>query len=184
MKKGTLLFIVIAVLWTITLNMNGAKEQNPTAKGAANQSQKEELPRIGFKAPGFKLKALDEKEYSLETLEGKPVVINFWASWCGPCRLEAPELVKLYEKYKNQLEIYAINLTFNDSIEGAKAFSDEYDFTFPVLLDTDGLVGKRYQVQAIPTTFFVNEKGIVVDQVTGLAQPDDLEGKFLKLLKR
>lgn len=182
MKKGILLFIVIAVLWTITLNINAAKEQNQAGQGISNQDQMEELPRIGFKTPRFKLQGLNEEVYSLETLKGKPVVINFWASWCGPCRVEAPELVKLYEKYKNQLEIYAINLTSNDSIEGAKTFSDEYGFTFPVLLDLDGSVGNRYQIQAIPTTYFVNERGIIVDQVTGLAQPEQLEQKFLKLL--
>ncbi len=143
----------------------------------------EELPKAGFKAPPFSLQALDAQSYSLEGLEGKPVVINFWASWCGPCRKEAPELVKLYEKYNTQLEIYAVNMTADDSIGDATAFAKEFGFAFPVLLDEKGEVAKRYQVQSIPTTFFVNREGIIVDKTLGLVDRQTLENKFKKLIR-
>ena len=181
MKKGLMILIVGAVLWTLALYVNSSKEQM-NSENTPSAPQLEELPRIGFKAPGFELQGLDEEVYSLKRLNGKPVVINFWASWCGPCRLEAPELVRLYDKYNDRVEIYAVNLTSSDSIEGAKGFAEEFGFSFPVLLDLDGSVGNTYQVKAIPTTYFVNHKGIIIDQVTGLVPPDQLEKKFQNLI--
>lgn len=144
---------------------------------------KEEVAKVGFKAPQFNLQGLNGQPYSLDQLGGKPVVINFWASWCGPCRVEAPELVKLYKKYGKQVEIYAVNLTASDSIEGAKAFANEFGFTFPVLLDDQGEVAKAYRITPIPTTFFVNGDGIIADKVTGLIDPQTLEAKFKQLIR-
>lgn len=146
-------------------------------------ANKEELPKVGYKAPFISLQGLDGKTYSFESLNGKPVIINFWASWCAPCRIEAPELVELYAKYKDQLEIYAVNVTASDSIEGAQAFSQEYGFTFPVLLDEKADVARKYQIKPIPTTYFVNSEGIIVDKLIGLADPQTLENKFKQLIR-
>lgn len=159
--------------------------QNTTAKTAQQARQTEELPKIGFKAPSFTLPSFDDKTYAVPMKDGKPVVINFWASWCGPCRLEAPELVKLYDKYKGKLEIYAVNLTLQDTVPNAKAFVDEFGFTFPILLDRDeqNSVGNLYQVQAIPTTYFVNKEGVIIDKVMGVTDSQTLENKFRSLLK-
>lgn len=181
MKKGLMLFLVVVAFWTMANYFNSNKKS--ALQEPSRSEQTEQLPRIGFRAPDFKLQGLDEEVYTMPTPNRKPVVVNFWASWCGPCRLEAPELVKLYDKYKDEVEIYAVNLTSSDSIKGAQAFADEFEFSFPVLLDLDGSIGSRYQVQAVPTTFFVNDKGIIVDQVTGLAPREQLEQKFQKLIK-
>jgi cytochrome c biogenesis protein CcmG/thiol:disulfide interchange protein DsbE len=144
-------------------------------------ANKEELPKVGFKAPQISLQGLDGKTYSFETLQGKPVVINFWASWCGPCKLEAPELVRLYEKYKGEVEIYAVNLTSGDDVKNARAFADDYGFQFPVLLDEEGDVADKYQIQAIPSTFFVNNKGTIIYKATGLVSAQTLESQFKQL---
>lgn len=145
-------------------------------------ANKEEFPKVGFKAPHIYLQGLEGKTYSFETLEGKPVVINFWASWCGPCKLEAPELVRLYEKYKDEVEIYAVNLTSGDDVKSAKAFAEHYGFQFPVLLDVEGDVADRYQIQAIPSTFFVNGKGTIIYKATGLVSAQTLEIQFKQLI--
>ncbi len=142
----------------------------------------EELPKTGYQAPNFSLKALDGQTYSLQSLNGKPVVINFWASWCGPCKIEAPELVRLYDKYKARIEIYAVNVTASDSIEGAKAFAQDYVFQFPVLIDEKGEVAQKYAIRPIPTTLFVNSEGIIIEQVIGLVDPQTMESKFRRLL--
>ena len=92
-------------------------------------------------------------------------------------------MVELYEKYNTQLEIYAVNMTADDSVGDAKAFAKEFGFAFPVLLDEKGEVANRYQVQSIPTTFFVNREGIIVDKVLGLVDPQTLENKFKKLIR-
>ncbi len=172
----------IAVYQNRSVNMFDQKADTQTGNSPVSQTI-EELPQVGFQAPSFTLKALDGKSYSLPSSTGKPVIVNFWASWCGPCRLEAPELVKLYDKYKGKLEIYAVNMTTQDTVADAKAFADAFGFTFPVLLDDDkkNNVSKRYRVQAIPTTFFVDKNGFIVDKITGIADPKTLENKFKSL---
>lgn len=143
----------------------------------------EEAPKINFKAPTFNLKGLDEKQYDINHLS-RPLVINFWASWCGPCKIEAPELVKLYKKYQDRIEIYAVNITSGDSFQGAQAFSKKYGFTFPVLLDPKDEVTTKYNIAAIPTTYFVNQQGIIVDQIIGFGGTDVMEQKIKKLARQ
>jgi len=188
MRKQVMVLILAVILAGVAVfqnrsgNMFDQKADTP-AEGATASQQVEELPKVGFKAPPFTLKALDGESYSIPHPTGKPVIVNFWASWCGPCRLEAPELVKLYDKYKGKLEIYAVNMTTQDTVEDAKAFADAFGFAFPVLLDDDekNPVSNRYRVQAIPTTFFVDKNGLIVDKVTGLVDPQTLESKFKSL---
>lgn len=170
MKKQWLVFIVILLLAVVAIYQSAADIT-------------EELPKTGYRAPQFSLPALDGKTYSLDNLGGKPVVLNFWASWCGPCRVEAPELVRLHEKYEGSIEIYAINVTSSDSIEGARTFAEGYNFNFPVLLDEKGDVSRKYGIQPIPTTFFVGADGTIVDHVIGLVDPQTMEAKFKRLLR-
>lgn len=137
-----------------------------------------ESSKIGHKAPAFELLGLDDHIYSLENLHGKSVVLNFWASWCDPCKQEAPHLVELYEKYKENTEIYAINLTKNDRLKDVSKFAETFNFKFPVLLDSTGRIAEKFKVIAIPTTYFINENGIIVDQIIGIANKKTLEEKF------
>lgn len=186
MKKVTRILLVLILLGALIfaaqkLNQDRSikKDFNNTIaiKGSKNI---EEAAEINFKAPTFNLKGLDGKQHNINNLN-KPIVLNFWASWCGPCKIEAPELVKLYKNYQDRIEIYAINITKGDTIEGAKAFSEKYSFAFPVLLDTKNEVSTIYNVAAIPTTYFVNKEGIVVDQIIGFGGTDVLQQKIKKL---
>lgn len=146
-------------------------------------SSQEQLPKIGFQAPHFELESLQGESYSLQEMRGKnPVVLNFWASWCGPCKIEAPELVKLYAQYGKEIEIYAVNLTEGDSVQAAAVFAEHYGFAFPVLLDKQGEVGDLYQIKAVPTTYFINNEGFIQDVIIGLASPTVLQSKFQQLL--
>ena len=126
---------------------------------AASGSPAEPVP--GAPAPDFTLNTLDGSELSLAQFRGQPVLINFWASWCPPCRLEMPELVRAYEAHQSKgFIILAIDLTFQDSIPDAQAFVDEFNMTFPVLLDETGEVTMElYRLRGLPTSVFVGRDG-------------------------
>jgi peroxiredoxin len=142
-----------------------------------------EKPQIGYAAPTFSLTGSDGKIHDLKTLRGNPVVLNFWASWCGPCRDEAPSFVKLHEQFGDRLRIIAVNLTATDSVQSAKEFAQNYKFAFPVLFDTDGKVAASYKIRPIPSTIFIDRRGIITDGVLGSLSWDDLETRSSALLE-
>lgn len=171
MKKwGFLLVFVFLVGFTVYTNMN------KTIAVVAEQK-----PTVGYAAPHFSLIGLDGKTYKVEGKRNKPIVINFWASWCGPCQEEAPDLAKVYKKYKDQIDFYAINSTSNDQLGEAKKFVETYELPFPVPLDEKGVVSKQYQIIAFPTTFFIDKNGMIVHQVMGMLDEAELEKQVKKL---
>jgi peroxiredoxin len=141
-------------------------------------------PREGFPAPDFTLATLDGGEMTLSTLRGQVVVINLWTSWCPPCREEMPAIEQVYGQYKGQgLEVLAVNSTFQDDEQAAAEFVQELGLTFPILLDRDGAVSRRYRLQALPTTFFVDRRGTIRHVVPGgPMRPAFIESKILDLL--
>ncbi|GAB4262611.1 MAG: TlpA disulfide reductase family protein [Candidatus Promineifilaceae bacterium] len=125
-------------------------------------------PREGFPAPDFTLDTLDGSQITLSHLRGKVVMINLWTSWCPPCRAEMPAIDKVYRANKERgLEVLAVNSTFQDSEADAAAFAQELSLSFPILLDRDGAVSQRYQLRALPTTFFIDRQGIIRAVVPG-----------------
>ncbi|MEN1935252.1 TlpA disulfide reductase family protein [Paenibacillus sp. 102] len=184
MKKLIAIILAGALMWAGVNFYNSKQEEKERKAKQAAQQEKEVLPQVGFKAPKITLKGLDGKLYSLNDAKGKPYIINFWASWCGPCEMEAPDLVRLYDKYKGEIEIFAVNATVSDPVSEAKAFADRFGFKFPVLLDMDGVAGLDYKIFSLPTTFFVDKDGIIVEQVRGVLPPDQLEKKFKQLIEK
>ncbi len=123
-------------------------------------------PREGFAAPDFSLTTLNGAEVRLSDLRGKVVFLNFWTSWCPPCKEEMPAIQQLYEQ-SPEVAVLAVNLTDQDNLEDVKAFLAEYQITFDVLLDLDGKVSTLYQIQALPTSFFIDKSGIIRKVVYG-----------------
>ena len=112
-------------------------------------------------APDFTLETLDGKQAKLSDYKGKVVMVNFWASWCQPCREEMPYVEKAYETYKGQgLVVLGVNLKEkNVPIQG---FADQFGLTFPILMDREGTVAvDQYKVKPIPTTFFIDKQGVL-----------------------
>lgn len=125
-------------------------------------------PQTGFLAPDFTLETLDGESITLSDLRGKGVLVNLWASWCLPCRREMPAMQKIYDLYKDQgFVVLAVNITSQDSLTKAAEFVEEYDLTFPILLDTNGIVAKLYQLRAFPSSYFIGIDGIIQEVVIG-----------------
>lgn len=181
-----LLLLVIALydhsgrklLASLNLLPESGSENDAVSALAAEHSFKPGTP-----APAFTLTGLDGEIYEVNGRRDKPVLLNFWASWCDPCKQEAPELVELAEKYNDKLDIYSINVTKYDKLGEVQQFVDQYDYTFPVLLDKDEEVYLKYNGIAFPTNVLIDENGVIQDMVIGYLPPEELESKLKKLLQ-
>jgi len=114
----------------------------------------------GNKAPDFELETLSGETIKLSDLEGKKVILNFWATWCPPCREEMPEMQKFYDEYQDEVEIIAVNATATETKEqDVYDYMDEFSYTYPILLDQSGDVTEEYEVLTMPTSYFIGTDG-------------------------
>ena len=122
---------------------------------------------VGYFAPSFKLRNIKGNYESLESYRGEVVVVNFWATWCAPCRIEMPSFEKLYRRYRSEgVTVLAITLDKN-SENKIKSFVDEYGLSFPILLDEKGEVERLYPSMTIPFTYIIDRQGRIVARVDG-----------------
>jgi peroxiredoxin len=120
----------------------------------------------GSVAPGFTLARLDGGEVSLAELRGRVVLINFWATWCEPCRQEMPAMERLYHRHREAgFELLAISV--GEAPEPVRAFRDELGLSFPILLDRDKAVSNAYQTYRFPESYLVDREGLVVERYVG-----------------
>jgi len=123
-------------------------------------------------APDFTLKDLDGHSFHLKGQRGKAVLIQFWASWCGPCRIEMPSVEELHRRFQHKgLTVVGVN---DEDPEVAQEFLQEQDFTFPMLVDAGGEVGNAYEVDAIPTLVLIDQEGKIVHRDVGLGNGREL----------
>jgi peroxiredoxin len=159
--QGLLLVVLLAAV-TIPLTWK-AKSLEKKLFGRSDETALMNKP-----APDFKLVTLAGEQKTLADYQGKKLVVSFWASWCGPCRMELPELQAFYEKYhaKNSgFEVVAISI--DDNPAEAERYVKEAKLTFPVLWDQGGKTGDAYRVEGIPTMFVIDESGKVVGAQSG-----------------
>jgi peroxiredoxin len=129
-------------------------------------------------APDFKLDGLDGKTYVLSDFRGSPVLLNFWATWCSPCQFEMPFLSDISTEWTGKgLVVLAVNVS--ESKTSVQDFIDYYGYTMTVLLDTAGAVSAKYDITGIPTTYFVDEDGIIQKRVIGAFQDKESIEKYL-----
>ncbi|MDP7980638.1 TlpA family protein disulfide reductase [Bacillus sp. WLY-B-L8] len=139
---------------------------------------------IGKVAPEFELSKLDGTKVKLSDLKGKKVIVNFWATWCGPCQQEMPDMQEFYSKYQKDVEILAVNYTVSEGTDGkekVRKFAEAKGITFPVLLDTDIKVTTTYKVITIPTSYFVDTNGVIQDKFIGPMTVQEMEKRVANL---
>jgi peroxiredoxin len=139
-----------------------------------------EAPIAGYRAPQFTLSSTLGEEISLADYRGQPVVLNFWATWCPPCRAEVPHFQDASVKYNGQATILGIDQ--GEPLPIVADFASSFSLSYPLLLDPDSAVNRQYGVAALPTTVFVDSNGLVQEVYTGIVNKAVLEDRIERLL--
>jgi len=140
-------------------------------------------PKIGGRPPAFENVAdIEGKLHSLDDYKGKPVIINFWGTFCPPCVAEMPAIERQYQKYKDQgLVVLAINLSEDDIT--VRDFLKRFDLSYTILRDKNRMIERRYALRSYPTTFFIGRDGRIMDIDVGGMADEEIEQYILRLLE-
>jgi thiol-disulfide isomerase/thioredoxin len=145
----------------------------------SNVSISPAVPQVNSPAPDFELQSLDGTPVSLSSLRGRVVLVNFWATWCGPCRLEMPLLQDAQNRYQDKLEVLAVNN--NESSQTIKSFVNDLGLRLQVLLDPGAKIAQQYRVRGFPTTIFIDPEGTTRYEHIGVLNQDTLNGYLADL---
>lgn len=190
MKKFLFAAAVIVLLLFIVdktiLKEKGVVEQAGQMQKYDKMEGPEDLPvglEKGNLAPDFELTDMEGNPVKLSDFRGKAVLLNFWASWCPPCRAEMPHMEKLYNKYKDEnFDILAVNLTNTEKNSGdAEKFVKELGLTFTIPMDVKGEAGSDYNIMAYPTSYFIDSDGVIREKVLGALNEEYMEKEIKKL---
>lgn len=168
-RISVLIVLVAAVAYALVQNFNKDKD----------------IHEVGDEAPNFELTQVSDNENEkgdklrLSDLEGKGVMLNFWATYCEPCEREMPYMEKLYPEYEDDIEIVAVSLDSSELV--IDRFIDKHDLTFPVVHDTNSEVMDLYNISPLPSTIFIDPEGNIVDKVNGELSLETLEEHFKEI---
>lgn len=172
---GLLMGMIIGV-WIFT----GQPLEIPRAN--AQDARSDDLPGPspyeGALAPDFALQDLEGRELQLSEFEGDVVLLNFWATWCSPCKLEMPDIQERFVQYQEQ-GLIVMGVNFDEGPSDVGAFRDELGLTFNILLDPGALVQRQYQITGYPTSIFIDREGVIQVRHVGLLGADQLD-RYLK----
>ncbi len=178
MKKRHRALRFFLVLFLIASVLTGCEsgEEKKTSGGIRST-----LPDEGDMAPPFELTTFDGRKISLEQLRGRPIVLNFWASWCVPCKAEAKDLQEAYTLFK-ELGVEFVGIAVQDTREDAMKFIEEYGVTYPNGLDETGDIARDYKIYGIPKTFVIDREGRFIFMHTGSITKEMLSNEIKKLI--
>lgn len=166
LSAGTLILVGLDPSWLLN-QPEGSSGSQPA------------VPEVNKAAPDFALTTLTGDSVRLSELKGRVVAVNFWATWCGPCRLEMPLLQTYADRYPEDLTVLAVNDA--EPIEKVQPYVDDLGLSFPILLDEKELVTRLYRVRGFPTTIFIDRDGKIRYQHLGLLMEDQLRGYLTEL---
>jgi cytochrome c biogenesis protein CcmG/thiol:disulfide interchange protein DsbE len=162
---GRLVIIFGVGIWLFAFGFMYVRSRNERASDNVS-------PSVGNTAPGFELANLSGQSIRLGDLRGRPVLINFWATWCGYCLQELPVIEKYYERYASELIVLAVDV--GDSLADVRSVVKKYGFTFPVLRDPNSIVFQQYRLDSFPVTFVLDTEGVVLVKHQGYMSEDKL----------
>jgi len=178
--RKLLAIVVIAglAIWGV---IDHGRQEKSSAMNMKSEEFLENEGKIGINkgntAPDFELESLSGEKFKLSDYRGKKVIVNFWATWCPPCRMEMPHMQKYYEQFQNKdVVIFAVNLTHTEkNRESVARFVEQYSLTFPVLMDEEGAVSDLYGVMVYPTTYIIGSNGMIREKIFGAVDYDTLK---------
>ncbi len=174
----TLLAALLGTAWIVI-----SREPVSSAGGPITLT---EAPIVGHLAPGFNLQTAVGQTVSLSEIvdttgtRGRPVVLNFWASWCAPCRVEMPSLQQASVKYNGRVQFIGINQ--GEDWPTITEFGSEYNVTYPLLIDPENRINRLYEVNSLPTTVIIDQKGVVREVIVGILSEAVLQDRVEALL--
>ncbi|SDR10651.1 peroxiredoxin family protein [Virgibacillus salinus] len=193
MKKTIIILIITGMLaWAVYDVLNSSEETADSGDYVVEDDTKEESTseesegnnkvglEIGNMAPDFELTTLKGKTVKLSDFRGQRVLVNFWATWCPPCRAEMPDMEKFHQN--KDITILAINLTETESTKSdVSDFVEKFELTFPILMDETVEVANQYQIQPIPTSYMIDSNGIIQFKALGAMNYELMVQEFEKM---
>ncbi len=177
---------VVIVLLVIAIGVLAVVRLVPSEDQVIETTAPETTEVARIQAPDFTVVDLEGNSHKLSDFQGKPVILNFWASWCGPCKSEMPEFQSFYETYGEEIHFLVVNLTdgVQETLEKASGYIADQGYTFPVYFDTSMEAANAYGISAIPMTFFLDAEGYVETAFRGAISENQLQQAVDLLLEK
>jgi peroxiredoxin len=178
--------VVVALVGGLTAWVVASSDHHPARHTSGSRcsvrvSGTHEQVAVGSRVPDFTLPTLDGRCAHLADYRGRPVIVNFWASWCNPCRREFPLFRAALDRHRHD-RLAVLGVTHNDIVDDSRQFAREEGATWPLLVDDGNDVGNAFGVNALPKTFFIRPDGTLVARIYGLTSRKDLEAEIARIL--
>ncbi|MEK6265293.1 MAG: TlpA family protein disulfide reductase [Clostridium sp.] len=196
MKKSLIVLIAVVLIGVSIFTVKNYNASSPKATPSVENTDKNGTTEnktstkpiginpsvIKTKAVDFKLKDLDGNEVSLSDLKGKKVFLNFWATWCPPCKEEMPDIEKLYQETKDS-DLVIVAIEIGEPLSTVKSFIDSNKYNFKVLIDPSQSVATQYNIAAIPTSYFIDVDGNIISKNVGAMNIEQMR-EYIKTLDK